>query len=172
VKKLIILCLAALFLFTACGGRPMPEGVPQDFAVYYAMGIDTTQMNILDTYENYIQKDLIKKGTARAEYIPTDEEIVAIYDKITELELWTMPNNVRSDDFIVTPLTLFEIRFTLDGNTYEILADTSITQSTWKNENITSEQAEALNTFCRFLHELMMDTDEYQSLPDSEGGYM
>ncbi|MBO4932691.1 MAG: hypothetical protein J6I42_10970, partial [Clostridia bacterium] len=100
------------------------------------------------------------------------EEIVAIYNKITELELWTMPNNVRSDDFIITPLTLFEIRFTMDGNTYEILADTSITQSTWKNKNITSEQAEAINTFCRFLHELMMETDEYKSLPDNEGGYM
>ena len=136
MRKFMLFSLAALFLFTACGGRPMPEGVPEDFAVYYAMGIDTAQMNILDTYENFIQKDLIKKGTARTEYIPTDEEIVAIYDKITELELWTMPNNVRSDDFIISPLTLFEIRFTLDGNTYGILADTSITQSTWKNKNI------------------------------------
>ena len=172
MRKFMLFSLAVLFLFAACGSRPMPEGVPEDFAVYYAMGIDTAQMNILDTYENFIQKDLIKKGTARTEYIPTDEEIVAIYDKITELELWTMPNNVRSDDFIIRPLTLFEIRFTLDGNTYGILADTSITQSTWKNKNITSEQAEALNTFCRFLSELMMGTDEYQSLPDSEGGYM
>lgn len=170
MKKFLLFLLTAVLL-TACGNR-MPEGVPQDFAVYYAMGIDNGQMNILDTYKGYIQKDLIRKGTARADYTPTDEEIVAIYDKITELELWTMPNNVRSDDFIITPLTLFEIRFTMDGNTYEILADTSITQSTWKNKNITSEQAEALNTFCRFLHEFMMDTDEYQSLPDSEGGYM
>ncbi len=171
MKKFLPLFLCGLVLFTACGNR-MPEGVPQDFAVYYAMGIDNGQMNILDTYEGYIQKDLIRKGTARADYTPTDEEIVAIYDIITELELWTMPNNVRPDSEIVQPTTYFEIRFTMDGNTYEILADSTINHSTWLNENITSEQAEAINTFCRFLHELMMDTDEYQSLPDSEGGYM
>ena len=171
MKKWLPLFLCGLLLFTACGNR-MPEGVPQDFAVYYAMGIDNGQMNILDTYEGYIQKDLIRKGTARADYTPTDEEIVAIYDKITELELWTMPNNVRGDKNTISPMTFFEIRFTMDGTTYEILADATITHSTWLNENITSEQAEAINTFCMFLHELMMDTDEYQSLPDSEGGYM
>ena len=27
------LCAVLLLLFSGCGGRPMPEGVPEDFAV-------------------------------------------------------------------------------------------------------------------------------------------
>ena len=60
----------------------------------------------------------------------------------------------------------------MDGKTYEILADATITHSTWLNENIEKKEAEAINEFCMFLHELMMETEEYKSLPDSEGGYM
>jgi len=172
MKKILFLCFVILLLFTACGGKPMPDGVPEDFAVYYAMGCDTAQMNILDTYEGYIQKDLIHNGTARVDYTPSDEEILAIYDKIAELELWKMPSDVRADGEIIQPMTYFEIRFTMNDSTYEILADTTITQSTWHNKNITAEQAEAINEFCRFVHEMMMETQEYKSLPDREGGYM
>lgn len=172
MKRRLCLLLCGLFLLTGCGGRSMPEGVPEDFAVYYAMGIDTEQMNILDTYEGYIQKDLIRNGTAVTEYTPSDEEITAIYQKITELELWTMPSDVRAGKEVIMPMTYFEIRFTMNGKTYEILADTTITQSTWHNKNITAEQAESINEFCMFVHELMMETEEYQSLPDREGGYM
>ena len=60
------------------------------------MGIDTEQMNILDTYEGYIQKDLIRNGIAKVEYTPSDEEITAIYQKITELELWKVPSDVSA----------------------------------------------------------------------------
>lgn len=172
MKKWICLILCGLFLLTGCGGRSMPERVPEDFAVYYAMWTDEDQPNVLDTYEGYIQKDLIRNGIAKTEYTPSDEEIVAIYEKITELELTSFPSDVRAEDEIIQPMTYFEVRFTMNGETYEILADTTITQSTWLNENIKAEEAEKLNEFCRFMAELMIETEEYKSLPDSEGGYM
>ncbi len=172
MKNILCLCLAALFLFTACGGRTMPEGVPEDFAIYYADWIDESQPDIFDTYEGYIQKDLIRNGTAKVNYIPSDEVITAIYDKIVELELWKMPADVRPEEQIVQPTTYIEIRFTMDGNTYEILADSTISRSTWLNKNITAEEGETIQKFCMFMQDIMLSTEEYQSLPEREGGYM
>ena len=167
MKKLLPLFLCALLL-TACGNR-MPEGVPQDFAVYYADWINENQPDIFDTYEGYIQKDLIMDGTAKTDYTPSEEEITAIYDKIVELKLWTMPNDVRSDIELIQPMTYMEIRFTADGKTYEILADTTVFHG--YNEDIEPEDAEKVGEFCIFMQKLMMETEEYKSLPESRGGY-
>ncbi|MBQ7313983.1 MAG: hypothetical protein IJW81_10400, partial [Clostridia bacterium] len=123
MKKWLPMLFCGLLLFTACGNR-MPEGVPQDFAVYYADWINESQPDILDTYEGYIQKDLIMDGTAKTDYTPSEEEITEIYDKIVELELWKMPDNMRAEAEVIQPMTYMEIRFTMNGKTYEILADT------------------------------------------------
>ena len=168
MKKFFRLLFCGLLLFTACGNR-MPEGVPQDFAVYYADWINESQPDILDTYEGYIQKDLIMDGTAKTDYTPSEEEITAIYDKIVELELWKMPDNMRAEAEVIQPMTYMEIRFTMNGKTYEILADTTVFHG--YNENIEPEEAETVGKFCMFMQQFMMDTDEYQSLPESRGGY-
>ncbi|MBO5258598.1 MAG: hypothetical protein J6C42_13940 [Clostridia bacterium] len=168
MKKWLPLLFCGLLLFTACGNR-MPEGVPQDFAVYYADWINESQPDILDTYEGYIQKDLIMDGTAKTDYTPSEEEITAIYDKIVELELWKMPDNMRAEAEVIQPMTYMEIRFTMNGKTYEILADTTVFHG--YNENIEPEEAETVGKFCMFMQQFMMDTDEYQSLPESRGGY-
>ncbi|MBO4931779.1 MAG: hypothetical protein J6I42_06305, partial [Clostridia bacterium] len=167
MKKWLPLLFCGLLLFTACGNR-MPEGVPQDFAVYYADWINESQPDILDTYEGYIQKDLIMDGTAKTDYTPSEEEITAIYDKIVELELWKMPDNMRAEAEVIQPMTYMEIRFTMNGKTYEILADTTVFHG--YNENIEPEEAETVGKFCMFMQQFMMDTDEYQSLPESRGG--
>ncbi|MBR5311264.1 MAG: hypothetical protein IKU40_00085 [Clostridia bacterium] len=172
MRKFLFFCFAALFLFTACGGRQMPDGIPDDFAIHYADWIDENQPDIFDTYEGYIQKDLIRNGTARVDYTPSDEIITTIYNKIVELELWKMPADVRPEEQILQPTTYIEIRFTMDGNTYEILADSTISRSTWLNKNITAEEGEIIQKFCMFMKDIMILTEEYQSLPDSEGGYM
>ncbi|MBE6710369.1 MAG: hypothetical protein E7579_04530 [Ruminococcaceae bacterium] len=166
--KRIFPFILTVVLLTACGNR-MPEGVPQDFAVYYADWINESQPDILDTYEGYIQKDLIMDGTAKTDYTPSEEEITAIYDKIVELELWKMPDNMRAEAEVIQPMTYMEIRFTMNGKTYEILADTTVFHG--YNENIEPEEAETVGKFCMFMQQFMMDTDEYQSLPESRGGY-
>lgn len=169
MKKLIILCLAVLFLFTACGGRPMPEGVPDDFAVYYADWINENQPDIFDTYEGYIQKDLIMNGTAKTEYTPSDEVITAIYNKIVELELWKLPENMRAKTQVIQPMGYMEIRYTIDGRMYELLTNSSIFHG--YGENIAPDDAEKAEQFCMFMQKTIMETEEYKSLPDSEGGY-
>ncbi len=169
MRKILALFLCGLFLFNACGGRPMPDGVPEDFAIYYADWINENQPDIFDTYEGYIRKDLIMDGTAGTDYTPTDEVITAIYDKIVELELWKVPENMRAEDEVILPMTYMEIRFTADGKTYEILADTTVFHG--YNEDIEPEDAEKVGEFCIFMQKLLMETEEYKSLPESRGGY-
>lgn len=165
----LVLALCGIFLLPACGGCPMPEGVPEDFAIYYADWIVEEHPDIFDTYEGYIRKDLIMDGTAETEYTPSDEVITAIYDKIVELELWDMPENMRAESKVIQPMTYMEIRFTADGKTYEILADTTVFHG--MNRNIEPEDADKVREFCLFMQKLMMETDEYKSLPESRGGY-
>ena len=169
MKKILSLFLCGLLLFTACGGRPMPDGVPEDFAVYYADWINESQPDIFDTYEGYIQKDLIMDGTAKTDYTPSDDVITAIYDKITELDLWKVPENLRAEDEVIQPMTYMEIRFTADGKTYEILADATVFHGV--NEKLDPDDAEKVGEFCIFMQKLMMETEEYKSLPESRGGY-
>ncbi len=165
----LVVCMT---VFAGCGGRSMPEGVPEDFAIYYADWIDPDQPEIFDTYEGYIQKDLIRNGIAGTDYTPSDEVIVSIYDKIVELKLYDMAGNVRAEEALMSPMTYFEIRFTMNGETYEILADATIVRGYWLNGNIEADEAEKINEFCMFMQGLMMETEEYKSLPEKEGGYM
>lgn len=170
MKRRLCLLLCGLFLLTGCGGRSMPEGVPEDFAVYYADWIVEEHPDIFDIYEGYIQKDLIMDGAARTEYTPSDEVITAIYDKVVELELYNMPENMRAEEKLIQPMCYIEIRFTADGKTHEILADSSLFHG--YNEDIEPKNAEKVQEFCLFMQELMMNTEEYKSLPESRGGYM
>ncbi|MBO5256238.1 MAG: hypothetical protein J6C42_01890, partial [Clostridia bacterium] len=77
--------------------------------------------------------------------------------------------NMRAEDEVILPMTYMEIRFTADGKTYEILADTTVFHG--YNEDIEPEDAEKVGEFCIFMQKLMMETEEYKSLPESRGGY-
>ncbi|MGN1347276.1 MAG: hypothetical protein ACI4V1_10865 [Eubacteriales bacterium] len=174
MKRLLcmLMGIAVLLLFNGCGGRSTPDGVPEDFAVYYADWVLPEQKNIFDTYEGYIQKDLIRNGIAKTEYMPSDEVITAIYDKIVELKLYEIPEDVRAEEERIQPMTYFEVRFTMNGKTCGILADATIAHNDGLNEKVGPEEAERVNEFCRFMKELMIETEEYQSFPEREGGYM
>lgn len=169
-RFLLLLLTLVLFVLVGCGGREMPEGVPNDFAFYYADWINENQKNILDTYEGILQKDLIQNGIAQETYTPTDETLTAVYQKIVELGLQNLTGDYRTDAGLIQPMTCFEIRFTMDGQTCEILANAGIWGAVVRKD--TSEDAEKIEEFCHFMSDVLRETEEYASLPEREGGYM
>ncbi len=170
LKKICTLLTSFLFLFVGCDGREMPDEVPDDFAIYYADWVLENQKDILDTYEGIIQKDLVSAGIAKETYVPSDEVLTIVYNKIVELGLQNLAGDYRSKEKYIQPMSYFEIRFTADGKTYEILADVSVWHGL-SDVKIDADVAEKIEEFCYFMSDTMRETEEYQSLPESVGGY-
>ena len=62
----------------------LPEEMPKDFDISYSWWIGGK--NTLDTYENYIEKDLVFDGTVTAEYFPDEAEMKEIDYIIGEMK--------------------------------------------------------------------------------------
>lgn len=150
----------------------LPEEMPEDFDICFRYWIGGE--NILDTYEGYIQKDLVIDGTVRTDYAPAEEEMQAIYDLVLAYELDSIDREMTSkvlttDDttLAIEPCTYYDIRFTADGKEYHIVGDE--TAFGYRESDGDAEY------FCAFVTEMkkvLHETYEYQSLPEPEGGYM
>lgn len=71
MKKLALIMLAFVFL-VGCGKYSsdadvtgLPTDMPEDFNITYEDWIAESNKNIFDTYEGYIQKDLVISGTLK-----------------------------------------------------------------------------------------------------------
>lgn len=172
--KRTLALLGTLFLLTGCSAAnetDYPEKMPDDFDICYQYWIG--EKNILDTYENYIQKDLVTLDPVQTEFIATEEEKQTIYEKIIELDIASINREMTSavlttDDTMmdVTPCTYYDIRFTIDGKEYHITGD-----ETAHGYRDSDEDAGNFIEFTRFMIGFMTSTDEYASLPEAEGGY-
>lgn len=147
--------------------------MPADFAIYFSCWIDKNQKSILDTNEGYIQKDLVLSGVATADYSISDEVLRSIYEQIVELDLISiervMTSEVLTTDNImveVMPCTYYEIRFTIDGTEHSISGDATA----WSYRDSDDDVARFIS-FVDFMNDLMQSSEEYQSLPEHEGGY-
>lgn len=149
------------------------KNMPDDFDIYYSEWINVDNKNIFDTYNGYIQKDLITAGTSKVKYSATKEVLDSIYQEIIKLNVCSIDKEMTSSKLTKTnsivgmsPCTYYEINFTIDGKKYTILGDE--TSDLYINEN---EQANSFCSFIQFMKNLIHSTEEYKSLPEAEGGY-
>ena len=181
MKKIACFILLLLLIFTLFGcettggnlevtSSNTSNDTPSDFAIYYSDWI--VNKNILDTYEGYIQKDLIENGVDRVDYDISDDILQSIYDKIIELDLCSIDKemtsaNLTTSDKIygVEPCTHYEIKFTINGKIYTITGDETA------NSHKNNENAKSFCEFISFMRQIIISTDEYKSLPEAQGGY-
>ena len=147
---------------------------PDDFAIRYVTWIDNTQPNILDTYTGYLQKDLVKDGTVKVDYTPSEASLQLIYDKVVELQLMdierTLTSRVLTADetvYSVEPCTYYEITFTVHGMSYKIQDDASASHYTDVHDD-----ASHFVAFILFMNEFIYTSDEFKALPVANGGYI
>ena len=143
------------------------------FAICYSSWYIAEQKNIYDTVAGYIQKDLITEGIATVDYTPDDETLVAVWNKVSELDLLSidrmMISTVLADSdevFEMEPCMQYEIIIQINGTEYTIKGD----ETAWYYRG-TDEQADSFSAFVSFMNQLMKNTAEYQSLPEAVGGY-
>ena len=94
IKKILAFTLALIMtvgIFAGCGAQT-ETAAPADFAIRLEVWIDGSQRNILDTYEGYIQKDLVADGVSRQDYTPGYAEKCQLYYAV-----WALVENIDLD---------------------------------------------------------------------------
>ena len=149
---------------------------PEDFAIHFASWIDGNQRNIIDTYEGYIQKDLIFDGISKKDYNPSYVERCQLYQFVIGFEHrtdWDFSKEVTYDNYsdeeisvAMDPLTKYYLKFTANGKTFEISGDATASECTDQS----AEAAYFMQTI-RGIANFYRNTEEYKSMPEAEGGY-
>ena len=149
---------------------------PEDFAIHFETWIDGSQRNILDTYEGYIQKDLIFDGISKKDYNPSYVERCQLYQFVIGFEHrtdWDFSKEVTYDNYSdeeisvsMNPLTKYYLKFTANGKTFEISGDATASECTDQ-----SAEAAYFMQAIRGIANFYRNTDEYKSMPEAEGGY-
>ena len=180
MKKIAMLALL-LGLLAGCGAAKaksaLPEEMPADFEIRYENWVDADAINIYDTGEKLLQKDLVDpdgQRIAQAELAVSDETKQEIYAKVRACALdqladekLTSGNLAPSGSGVMMePLTEYEITFTADGETYTVTGDYTVTAYTERNG-----RAAQFWDFVQYMNELFYQSPEYQSLPEAQGGY-
>ena len=149
---------------------------PEDFAIHFETWIDGSQRNILDTYEGYIQKDLIFDGISKKDYNPSYVERCQLYQFVIGFEHrtdWDFSKEVTYDNYSdeeisvsMNPLTKYYLKFTANGKTFEISGDATASECTDQ-----SAEAAYFMQAIRGIANFYRNTEEYKSMPEAEGGY-
>lgn len=178
MKRLSIFLLLTTivgFLY-GCSGSPgvqsgIPDKAPKDFAVHFETWIVEERKDVFDTFDGYIQKDLIQNGVEKKDYKISKADLDKIFQSVYAIKdigkVMTSENLTQNSMYIsVTPLTYYVITFRADGVTYTIKGD--YTASEYKKS---STEAAAFWEAITFLQKYMHNTDVFQSMPEAVGGY-
>lgn len=158
---------------SSSGNNPLPQEMPEDFAVRFSCWVNEQSKNVLDTYQGYIQKDLIV-GVARRNYTPARESMRSFYEKLLDLDIASISRTMTAEvlagkhDTVrgMTPCTNYQITFTADNRTYTI--DGDHTAVSYTN---TDPEAAHFMELVRYMIQVLESAPEYQALPQPVGGY-
>lgn len=143
----------------------IPAEMPDDFAIYFAFGVNPKQKNVLDAYPGGgIMKDLIENGTWHNEFSIEKIDLAAIYKKMQELSLLGLTGKIVGGEKPPTLNNTFLIKYRINGSELSVSGD-----STTATDG--SLEAKNLELFRRYLEAFMMNTEEYKHMPAAVGVY-
>jgi hypothetical protein len=172
-KTLILLMAACTFLavISSCSTTKGQVSYPPDFnfSLQYGMGRGST----ISTFDNTYTKDLIQKGTAKAEMKLTPEEKEAVYRKMMDIDIFSYPDifepvsaGEQGGSFIPhggMPSTSYSFSIQANGRTKQIF---------WNYIMDTrSEKAYKLLELIDQIKMIIISKPEYKALPEPEGAY-
>ena len=163
-----------LVVLPAVSGQEV--AAPADFAIHFETWIDGNQRNVLDTYEGYIQKDLVADGVSKKDYTPSHVELCQLYQFVLALEYrdeldFSKPvtyDNYADEELSLSmnPLVCYYLKFTANGKTIEISGDATAGECTDQ-----SQEALYFIQAIRHIGHFCNNTDVYKSMPKANGGY-
>ena len=152
------------------------EAAPSDFAIHFELWINGNQRDILDTYEGYVQKDLVADGVAKKDYEASYAELCQLYQFVLALERRveldfskpvTYDDHAMQGDFASASLLVcYYLKFTANGKTVEISGDSTA--------NMCVDQSEEARYFMQSVSDIYafyLNTEVYKAMPEANGGY-
>ncbi|MDQ0208401.1 putative periplasmic lipoprotein [Alkalicoccobacillus murimartini] len=137
----------------------LPKQKPNDFAFSLKYGV--RMGNELNTFDHTYTKDLINDGSATTIMELSDEELDAIYELFQSADLFHLPTEIGS--LCSQPYEKYDLTMIADGEEHNI---------EW-NTSCDTEKLNKWNDTMNHLHnKIIYPRDEYQELPETNGGYL
>jgi hypothetical protein len=119
----------------------------------------------LNTFENYLTKDLVLDGLIKVNFWMTKEEQNKIQDKVFDTQFFLLPDTILNTapvDVSPNPVQSLKIKVNSDENSV-----------TWNYiiPEYQTEQYQKLVELSRFIINIIESKPEYKSLPPRNGGY-
>lgn len=161
MKKSFFIFIIMISLLVSC-----ERAYPKDFGFSLILKFEASlTYNEINTFENYVIKDLVLDGIAKTEMILTKEEMKSIYDQMMAVEILSYPrffNPPIDSQYTPSPTYIFVI--VIDGKEKEIYwTDSGMSQD---------EKAIRLRELIKSILSLVREKDEYRQLPPANGGYI
>ena len=160
----------ASIYFTVSGGEALASPHPADFAIRFESQTGDVP-NILDTFDGYIQKDLVLAipNKAKTTYTPTEAELQYLWYLVESHGILSMPSDmhpVQTGDVhvAVIPNTEYTITVRANGRIYTVRGD-AVTGM------VEGEQNARFRSFVGHMYNFMVSTGQWKSLPQAQGGY-
>jgi hypothetical protein len=120
--------------------------------------------NELNTFEGTYTKDMVMDNPITTRMILSQEELRQIQQKITEIDLFSFPDNFSiNPSGEVTPQTDYYIK---------VQNGSQIKEISWNdNSLIESNMQNSLDQFVSYLVGIIEQKPEYKALPAARGGY-
>jgi len=160
-KTIFILPLLCLFLLSCQDSSMEPEN--QFVQIYFKYGFK----NVLNTFENTYEKDLILDGVIKIKFWFTAEEQNGILEKAQEVNYFSIPDTLQNDStlVIIDPSPgeqILRIKFQAKDKTtiwtYPLNEDNSQVNDFMKLTN--------------FIRSIIESKPEYKRLPPARGVYL
>ncbi|WP_160037192.1 hypothetical protein [Paenibacillus sp. An7] len=143
--------------------KEMPEEMPEDFNFSLSYGYGEVNKNEINTYNNSVTKDLIIKGTAKADFSFSQDEMQSIYKKMKEINIMRINEFSQQGDCAKTPSNTDSWKITINSETKTF---------SWTDQHCSVSNDEKLLLDLRTYIQLIVNgKDVYKALPEAEGGY-
>jgi len=148
---------------------------PEDFSIrftYKTYSENDDDINIYDTKEGFVQKDIVDGGVERADFTPDAEVLEDIFSKLLTYKVLLIDIEVTAGsysqyDSLTKPTLKYDeycITVTANGRVYEISGD----ESAYKYSRA-YESANNFSCFTEYMKTVMQKTPEYRNLPEAAG---
>ncbi len=163
IKKLFHILIPFLIVLNSCGYtnlvktnslNSMNDVVPPEpFEVIYTSGL-----NELNSLEEYVKKDLVKDGFAKANYRLTREDKIKIYDAVKDIDWSTFPDRIGTNVGRMTKSLWIKYGSIEKRISWSIIS------------NPENDQEYAIKKIEEVLNDVLYNSSAYRSLPKPNGG--
>ncbi|WP_019414531.1 hypothetical protein [Paenisporosarcina sp. TG20] len=158
---LIFVFIIILSGLPGCSKTVDLEEMPVDFDFRLSYGTYGKQK--IDTFNDTVVKDLVEDGTVEANITLTEQEMEQIYKQMMSIDIMESVVEIDEKECDVTPSSFTKWDIQMNGKT-----------TSFYTKNYCDDYPEytlKLLKLADFIHNIIINKEEYKELPESKGYY-